>query len=94
MTDEEKENIKYRLSDIGKQVGELALEYIAELEKENADLKEQIEELQLNLRSRNDLVEELTMQIEKMRCCGNCKNKNSKPTCFFCVKLSKWEMAE
>lgn len=39
MTDKEKANIKYRLSDIGKQVGDLALEYIAELEKEIEQLK-------------------------------------------------------
>ncbi len=36
---------------------------------------------------------ELKAQIEKMKCCENCKNKNSKPTCFFCVKLKKWELA-
>ena len=39
MTDEEKKEIKYRLSDIGAKVGELALEYIAELEEENEGLK-------------------------------------------------------
>ena len=33
MTDEEKNEIKYRLEDIGAKVGELALEYIAELEE-------------------------------------------------------------
>lgn len=36
---------------------------------------------------------ELKAQIEQMKCCENCKNKNSKPTCFFCVKLKKWELA-
>jgi len=39
MTDEEKANIKYRLSDIGVKVGELALNYIENLEKENEELK-------------------------------------------------------
>ena len=37
--------------------------------------------------------EYLKKQIGKMKCCENCKNKNSKPTCFFCVKLKKWELA-
>ena len=104
MTGEEKENIKYKLSDIGKQVGELALEYISELEKENAELKAQIEELQLNLRSRKDLVEELTMQIEKMKNVGNCKHAMQCPDWVEhkikddgikpCLNCIKWELEE
>ena len=46
MTDEEKKEIKYRLSNIGANVGELALEYLAELEEENEQLQEK-----LNIRS-------------------------------------------
>ena len=42
MTDEEKNDIKCRLEDIGAKVGELALEYIAELEKENEQLQEKL----------------------------------------------------
>ena len=38
MTDEEKNEIKYRLEDIGAKVGELALEYIAELEEKISGL--------------------------------------------------------
>ena len=34
------EEIKYRLSDLGVQIGNIAIEYITELEKENARLKE------------------------------------------------------
>lgn len=34
------EEIKYRLSDLGVQIGNIAIEYITELEKENAELKE------------------------------------------------------
>ena len=34
MTKEEKENIKNRLSNIGEKVGELALDFISNLEKE------------------------------------------------------------
>ena len=34
------EEIKYRLSDLGVQIGNIAIEYIIDLEKENAELKE------------------------------------------------------
>ena len=34
------EEIKYRLSDLGAQIGNIAINYITELEKENAELKE------------------------------------------------------
>lgn len=39
MTEKEITNIKYRLTDLGQQVGELALKYILKLEKENEELK-------------------------------------------------------
>lgn len=66
-----------------------------EIKKENAELKAQNEELQFNLRSRNDLVEELTMQIEKMKCCGNCKKNNNCTFTSDCVYVcDKWELSE
>lgn len=34
------EEIKYRLSDLGVQIGNIAIEYITDLEKENAELKD------------------------------------------------------
>ena len=37
------EEIKYRLSDLGVQIGNIAIDYITELEKENAELKKQLE---------------------------------------------------
>lgn len=37
------EEIKYRLSDLGAQIGKIAIEYISDLEKENAELKAQLE---------------------------------------------------
>ena len=91
----ENKDLQHRL-DVAQGFLDRDVEYIemCKAVKENADLEKTVEELQLNLRSRNDLVEELTMQIHKMKCCGNCKNKKSKPTCFFCVKLKKWEMEE
>lgn len=63
VTKEEVENIKFRLSDIGVKVGELALEYISELEKENAELKEELKICQ-------SVASEI---VNKMKNCGNCK---------------------
>lgn len=37
------EEIKYRLSNIGEAIGNIALDYITDLEKENAELKEKLE---------------------------------------------------
>ena len=77
MTNEEKTNVEYRLSDIGEQVGELALEYISELKKEIDYYKsreshwDEIEEDAKRIAEENA---ELKAQIEKMKCCGNCKN--------------------
>lgn len=70
------------------------IQTIKELQKENKICEEIIigEQQEINdLKKEN---EQLKAQIEKMKCCGNCENKKSKPTCFFCVKLKKWELAE
>lgn len=40
------EEIKYRLSDLGVQIGNIAIEYITELEKENAELKEKLNKIE------------------------------------------------
>lgn len=66
------------------------------------DAKEVTEVVKGKLKENGDVYSEhilayvsyLETQIEKMKCCGNCKNKKSKPTCFFCVKRNKWELAE
>jgi hypothetical protein len=44
------EEIKSRLSNIGEAIGNIALEYIVKLEKENERLKQQIEETQPSLK--------------------------------------------
>lgn len=61
-----------------------------------AELKEQLEELQLNLRSRNDLVEELTMQNEKMKNFYNCSHSSRAlcPNEHKCNGCKEWEMSE
>ena len=44
--------------------------------------------------------EQLKAQIEKVKCCGNCKHRNNYnfPTleepCKKCLNYSKWELAE
>lgn len=68
MTKYTPEEIKNRLSNIGEAIGSIALEYIVELEKENEQLK---------------------AQIEKMKCCANCKyGKQGDPDynreCYYC----------
>lgn len=45
MTKYTPEEIKNRLSNIGEAIGSIALEYIVELEKENEQLKAQIEKM-------------------------------------------------
>ena len=42
---EKAEEIKNRLSNIGEAIGNIALEYIIELEKENTELKDMLEKL-------------------------------------------------
>ena len=87
MTDEEKLNdlknrISFALKDATLQQG---FEIIC---KRIADLEKTVEELQFNLRSRNDLVEELTMQIEGMKCCGNCRKE------LVCIKAEEMNICE
>lgn len=40
------EEIKYRLSDLGVQIGNIAIEYITNLEQENAELKDKLKNLE------------------------------------------------
>lgn len=60
------EQIKYRLSNIGENIGEVALEYIIELENLEKDKDQIIFESDLKIKALED-------NIEKMKCCGNCK---------------------
>ena len=56
-----------------------------------------IQEDVLKLRVEN---EQLKQQIEKMKCCGNCKYCDNDNPCFFhkeyrqCVDYLSWELAE
>lgn len=91
MTDEEKENIKHRVSNIVDQVGKLALEYITDLEKENAELKKDKEWLDNTNNEQTIVILELQAQIEKMKCCGNCKNRGlDKYMSYPCTECKIW----
>lgn len=76
MTDEEK--VKYRLSDIGEKVGELALNYIENLEKENKQLKIDMEiadsQRQLAEKENKELIDELNLQNQRL---NELKNENA-----------------
>ena len=77
---------------------EIICKNLSELEQENEELKDHLsEEIELHSHA-EDYIKELEKQIEKMKCCGNCKYQ-----CSFlfqdeidCAKngLSKWELAE
>ncbi len=59
------EEIKNRLSNIGEAIGDIALDYITELEKENTELKEQVSFLKDNLRVARKDREDLQLEIGK-----------------------------
>lgn len=66
MTEHTSEEIKYRLSDLGVQIGNIAIEYITDLEQ----------------------------QIDKMKCCQNCKHTGFGKYCNDCEQSSKWELKD
>lgn len=55
MTKYTSKEIKNRLSNIGEAIGSIALEYIVELEKENEQLKQQVKDLESQLK---DVIED------------------------------------
>ena len=81
---------------------------IAELEKENTELIKENEEMKKGLGCEtcqihleymrlNDKINDLEKQIEKMKCCKNCKFKdcdksNRYQTCWYCTNKDKWEL--
>ena len=76
---------------------------IVELEKENAELKEEIADLQLGISIRVEDMEKLENQIEKMKCCNNCANEDREDfyddtwyndVCGNCENQCNWELKE
>ena len=67
------EEIKYRLSDLGVQIGNIAIEYIAELEKENAELRTRCNELFLQTMQLTNAKEIIKEFVEWANWQGNSK---------------------
>lgn len=61
------EEIKYRLSDLGVQIGNIAIEYISKLEKQNKELQEDLGHKKIAIKTRKARIKDLEEQIEKMK---------------------------
>jgi hypothetical protein len=81
------EEIKNRLSNIGEAIGNITLDYIANLEKENHLLGERCNQL---LKDKG----EFTDKIGKMKCCFNCKHSRTEYEHCKTDKHEKWEIKE
>ena len=65
------------------------------LQKENAELKKDKEWLDNTNNEQTEVILKLNEQIEKMKCCHNCKNFIDKSYCITpCEEHSEWELAE
>ena len=78
------EEIKYRLSDLGAQIGSIAIKYITDLEKQIKELQEDLDHKKIALKSRKARIKELENQIEKMKVCSNCKHFNKVDDLEYC----------
>lgn len=78
------------------EAGELVA-YVEKLEKENKLLGGHCLQLLKDKGKLTDKCKELDAQIEKMKCCGNCKFKdcdksNRYETCWYCTNKDKWKL--
>lgn len=105
--DEMKNRISMALKDPTLQQGfEIICKHLANLEKQNKELQKEIEYLKKNktnlenkyintayqLEGRELVINELTQQIEKMRCCGNCIGQSFRMLyCPKCTNKSEWK---
>ena len=102
MTKEEIQNTKLKKVDDKTAYENLLIKY-AELEKENAELKDHIaEEVELHLHA-EEYIKSLEQQIEKMKRHCNCKHRDSEGYCevkrTYLMDLSydgcdKWELED
>ena len=72
---------------------------IKKLQEENRDVQQTCENYYNEMRAYKNQVADLEKQIEKMKCCENCKykdcNKTSQyQTCWYCKNKNKWKLAE
>ena len=104
------EEIKNRLSNIGAITGNIALDYITQLENKIADLNMKIDGLEEQNSYMFDTIALQEQQIEKMKCCENCKYNSywgNELHCNYglkealqedklveCKDMDKWEIKE
>ncbi len=75
---------------------------IARLEKENAELSNSVTELTNTKTELKSKITELEKQVEKMKCCGNCKNigsdseigENGDYTDYTCIQCDDFSTKE
>ena len=70
-----------------------------QLLKDKGNLTDELDERTKDLLNANHKIGQLEQQIEKMKCCGNCKfkdcNKTSRyQTCWYCKNKDKWKLKE
>lgn len=77
------------------------IEYVQKLEKDNRLLEQRGSDILKELLDKNKKCIELKQQIEKMKCCNNCKFDNLEPpevisngVCENCINHSKWELED
>jgi len=59
-----------------------------------ADLEEKLANADYQLEGRDVTIKELTAQIEKMKCCANCRHSRTVYEHCMTDKLEKWEIKE
>lgn len=95
------EEIKNRLLNIGEAIGDIALDYIISLEKENTELSEKLNEqkqyTQFKCSEAVNTIEKLKTLIRKMKRCRNCDNfdyTENKCKVGWCNNFEKWALKE
>lgn len=95
------EEIKNRLSNIDEAIGDIALDYIIRLEKENTELSEKLNEQKQYTRFKCseavNTIEKLKIFIRKMKRCQNCDNfdyTENKCKIGWCDNFEKWVLKE
>ena len=63
-------------------------------QKVEKELKEELCKQIKTISTAAKRISELEAQIEKMRCCGNCKGRHTQKQCSDCHNYSKWELEE
>jgi predicted nucleic acid-binding Zn-ribbon protein len=93
MTDEEIKKLKEEIN-TWKEASSANSYKAFQLQEENKTLSKHILELQKDKGELVDEVKSLKAQIEKMKCCGNCKHSRTEYKHCRTDKHEKWEIKE